>query len=89
MKKQGEELAKLKKASVEKPLSFRGHLSKQKDAIKTVFADGKGEVVFNIRAAAIMGTDNAVTGHDELPEDLIESFSIGAFVEKRQDRDAV
>jgi hypothetical protein len=89
MKKQGEELAKLKQVTEEKPLSFRAHLQKNKKAIEEVFVNGQGEVKFDIRAAAIMTTENVVDGLDALPDDLIESFSVGGFVEKRQDREYI
>lgn len=89
MKKQGEELTKLQAQTVAKPLSFREHLVKQKEAITKVFNSGEGEVRFDVRAAAIMTTENTVTGFDDLPEDLLNSFSMGGFVEKRRDTEYI
>lgn len=89
MKKQGEELQKLKQVTEEKPLSFRAHLAKNKKAIEDVFVNGQGEVKFDVRAAAIMNTGNVVDGLDALPDDLINSFSVGGFVEKRQNREYI
>ncbi len=41
------------------------------------------------KAAAVMTVANTVTGLDSLPDDLIESFSEGQFVAKRQPREWV
>lgn len=47
------------------------------------------QMKLNIREAVNMTTDNTITGHSSLPDDLLESFSVGAFVPKRQPREYV
>jgi Phage capsid family. len=94
LQKQGEELASLKelggkgKKEVD---AVRAWLNDQKnqDKIERIFNTGEGEIKLDVRAAATMTLDNTITGHAALPDELIESFSIGAFVPKRQAREYV
>lgn len=84
---QGKALAKLQEtATATTAESFRSILSSKMKDIQKAMQKREGFVKLNVRAAAIMTTENTIDGHADLPEDLIESFSIGAFVEKRQNR---
>lgn len=67
--------------------TFKQELQKRMKDIDRVFTTGEGEVKFNLRA--VMTTDNVVDGYATLPDDLIESFSVGAFIEKRRPREYV
>lgn len=69
-----------------------------KEALNTRFADMEAvlkarseakEFVLNVRAGVLMTTENVVEAADEIPEDLIDSYSISAFVEKRRDREYI
>jgi hypothetical protein len=88
LRKQGEELTALKEKGVKPPAKdFKMVLHEKMGDIEKIFKTKSGEVVLNIKAASIMSMDNIVNGEEYLPEDLIESFSQGAFVEKRQPRE--
>jgi len=92
LKKQGEEITAIKELAVtgkKEVNSVRSILDKKMDDIQKIFERGEGELRLDVRAAATMTLDNTITGHSSLPEDLIESFSIGAFVPKRQSREYV
>jgi hypothetical protein len=93
LRTQGEELAKLKTATTTPmKLNLRSLLESNMDKIQALFEKREGagkEFNLNLRAPAIMTTANTITGLDLLPDDLIESFSIGAFVPKRQPREYV
>lgn len=94
LKKQGEELTALKELSnTGKKKEFGGVRAmladkKLQDQIQKIFETGQGEIRLDTRAAAVMTLDNTLTT-DTIPEELIESFSIGAFVPKRQAREYV
>ena len=86
--KQGEAIAALQQnGGGEAKKSFRSELAGLMGDVKKVFERRNGTVKLNLRAAVVMATDNTIEGYDDLPEDLIESFSVGAFVEKRQPRE--
>lgn len=93
--KQGEEITALKGQLAKEggsKLNIRGVIEKNWKNIEETFKSGrdsKAEVVLNLRAPAVMKLDNTITGDDLLPEDLIENFSIGAFVPKRYPREYV
>lgn len=93
LKKQGEEITKLQKSvkGEGEKRTFKDELNKRMADIEKVFnaRDNGREVRLNLRAAVTMNTGNTLTGYDDLPEDLIESFSVGAFVAKRQPREYV
>ena len=93
LKKQGEELlelkGKLEKSSANK-FNLREMINKNMKNIESAFKDPEAkEVVLNVRVAATMTLGNTITGDDLLPEDIIESFSIGAFVNKRYAKEYV
>lgn len=89
LKAQGEaiEALKLRGTGGEKR-SLKMELEKRMADIEAAYKGG-AEFRLNLRAAAIMTTANTVDGYDELPEDLIESFSVGAFVPKKRPREYV
>lgn len=88
LKKQGEELTALKEKGAKPAVKdFKMVLHEKMNDIEKIFKTKSGEVVLNLKAAAVMSMDNIVNGEEYLPEDLIESFSQGAFVEKRQPRE--
>lgn len=88
IKKQGEEITALKeKGGAPKAKDFKAVLSEKMPDIEKIFKQKSGEVILNIKAASVMSLDNIVNGEEYLPEDIIESFSVGAFVEKRQPRE--
>lgn len=90
IKKQGEEITALKeKGGVPVVKDFKKFLSEKMPEIEKIFKSKSGEITLNIKAASVMSMDNIVTGEEYLPEDLIESFSVGAFVEKRQPREYI
>ena len=97
MKKLGDEITALKesaKNSEGKKLSFRAafnqFLDENKDQLRALMEGGPGnELRFDIRAAETMTSTNTITGHSGLPDDLIESFSVGSFVAKRHPREYV
>ncbi len=95
LKKQGEELLELKGKLAKdggSKLSFRQAFDSQWKAIEEVYKTGKQdkkEVVLNTRAAAVMTLANTIDGDDLLPDELIESFSVAAFVPKRYPREYV
>jgi hypothetical protein len=90
LKAQGEaiEAIKLRGNGGAEKRSLRGELEKRMSDIESAYKGG-GEFKLNLRAAAIMTTANTVGGYEALPEDLIESFSVGAFVEKKRPREYV
>lgn len=67
--------------------TMKSALAKNMDEIEKVFAGGpaakRSFTLDATRAAAIMTTENTIEYPEELPEDLIESFSISDFVPKR------
>lgn len=96
LQKQGEELTALKELGgkgAKKEFGGVRSMLQHKDIqekIKKIFETGQGEIRLDTRAAAVMTTDNTITTDPvNIPEELIESFSIGAFVPKRQQRDYV
>lgn len=96
LKKQGEEIAALKAISsggqagkMELRSILDKFFDKEKDKLSNMLESRSGQVRLNIRAAAAMTTLNTIEGHDSLPDDLIESFSIGQFVPKRFPREYV
>lgn len=93
LKKQGEDITALKELATTSKKgvnSIRAWFNDEKNIkkLEQAFYNG-GEIKLDVRAAATMTLDNTISGHDALPEDLIESFSIGAFVPKRQPREYV
>jgi len=92
LKKQGEEIAALKENGGDGKKKFKGiraMLNDQMENLKKIFETKQGEIKLNVRAAATMTLGNTIEGDDTLPEDLIENFTIGAFVPKRQAREYV
>jgi hypothetical protein len=92
LKKQGEDIQAMSermKTGEKKVGGVRALLKEKMPDIKKIFESGQGEVKLNTRAAVVMTLGNTTTGDDDLPEEIIESFSIGAFVEKRQAREYV
>jgi hypothetical protein len=88
LKAQGAELTALKEKGAKPAVKdFKMVLHEKMNDIEKIFKTKSGEVVLNIKAASVMSMDNIVNGEEYLPEDLIESFSTGAFVEKRQPRE--
>lgn len=86
LKKQGEAILALKEKG------GKGTVVSMKQYIDDVLATPEFEQMvrnktgvfkLNIKAAANMGLSNTITGDSSLPDDLIESFSLGQFVPKR------
>lgn len=72
----------------EKRNAFKESIGKALEQAEIVHRSGgsdKREIVFNVRAAVVMDTTNTVDNTD-IPEDILDSFTIGAFVEKRRGR---
>jgi hypothetical protein len=97
LKKQGEEIKSLKEIGKKRNKSA-GNIVKDlleeksnMEKIERIMKTRKGNITLNVRAAVVMTTDNAgaPVGNDDLPDDLIESFSVSAFVPKRQAREYV
>lgn len=87
LKKQGEEIQKLKEnGGVTKVEDFRSVLNSKMEDVKKVMARREGVVKLSFRAAEIMTTQNTVDGLEDIPDDLILSFSMGSFIEKRRSR---
>ncbi len=61
-------------------------LEKNMDAIGKVMRskDAKQTIVINTRAAVIMEMDNAIDEPNDMPDDIIESFSVDSMVKKRR-----
>lgn len=91
LKAQGEEIAALKGTAGKKvKTTFKTVLNKYKDQIKAVFDKREGSIQLDVpKVAVVMTTANTIDGHDDLPTDLIESFSEATFVAKRQPREYV
>lgn len=92
LKKQGEDITALKEKEGEKKVaSIRSVLKAAREKVETLYNGHQAgaEIKLDVRAAVVMTTGNTVTGHDDLPTDLIESFSEGQFVAKRQPREYV
>lgn len=89
LKKQGEEITALKESGTGKKKDLKAILNDSKEKIKALFESTSGEFKLNLKVAVVMTTGNTITGHDDLPTDLIESFSEGQFVAKRQPREYV
>jgi len=94
LKKQGEDITALMekgKKSDKKVNSIRAWFDdkKNQEKLQRIFETGSGDIKLDVRAAATMTLDNTISGHDSLPEDIIEDFSIGAFVPKRYPREYV
>lgn len=94
LKKQGEAilaLQEMKGKVVTK--SFKEQFNEKMADIEKLHKEGKGKqgasMVLDIKAAANMTLSNTISGDDVLPDTLIESFSIGAFVPKRYPREYV
>lgn len=69
--------------------TFKSILDAQMDEIEKAFKPGAKAFELSLKAPAVMTTDNTITGHSSLPDDLIESFSEAAFVAKRRPREYV
>ncbi len=90
LKKQGEEITALKENGGQaKKKTFKSVLDEKMGDIEKIFKAKAGIFELSLKAAAVMTTDNTITGHSSLPDDLIESFSEGKFVAKRQPREYV
>lgn len=69
--------------------TFKSILDEQMDEIEKSFKPGAKPFELSLKAPAVMTTDNTISGHSSLPDDLIESFSEAAFVAKRRPREYV
>lgn len=86
--KQGEQITALQERSVEKAIKnpLKAALEKNMPELEKRFASkgaDKSEIKFNIRAAAVMTLVNTID-ETAVPDDLIESMSMDAFVKKRR-----
>lgn len=89
LREQGEAITVLKgQGTPGNSKSMKEMLSEKMGDVERAFKSKQGEVRLSLKAAAIMTTDNTIDDSD-LPDDLIESFSVGAFVEKRRPRQYV
>lgn len=60
------------------------------DDISKIARSGEGSIALNVRAAAIMTTENVIDYPEEgIPDEMIESFDVGEFVRKRRPRQYV
>lgn len=91
LKKQGEELAQLKSlgAGTGKAKNFKLQLEEKMADVEAIVKAKSGSVKMSLKAAAIMTLDNTIAGDNLLPDELIESFSVNAFVPKRIPREYV
>jgi hypothetical protein len=94
LKKQGEDIAAIVEKgtkSDKKVNAIRAWFEDKKvqEKLQRIFETQSGEIKLDVRAAATMTLDNTISTEGTLPEELIESFSIGAFVPKRQPREYV
>lgn len=62
--------------------AIRTALQSRMTDIQALMTAKKGSIEFNVRAAVVMTTENTIDETD-VPEDIIESFSMGAYVPKR------
>jgi len=84
LKKQGEAIAALKeKAGKPEKMNVKQLLDDSMEELQKIVRAKSGFVKLNVKTAANMTLSNTITGDNLLPDDLIESFSIGAFVPKR------
>lgn len=89
LKAQGDEITALKEQGGEtKKKSFESMLNEKMADAEKIFKAKSGSLELSLKVAAVMTTDNTIST-DTLPQDLIESFSEGAFVAKRQPREYV
>lgn len=95
LKAQGIEIAALKEAAGKqtgKAKTFKEWFHAILPEIEKVFKAGEGSRVFSAvttaKAAAIMTSENVVD-FNAMPDDVIESFSLGGFVAKRRPREYV
>lgn len=91
LKKQGEAIAELKSLGAGSPMkkNFRAQLEEKMADVENIVRAKAGNVKLSIKAAAIMTLDNTISGDNLLPDELIESFSVNAFVPKRIPREYV
>lgn len=95
LKAQGIEIAALKEAAKggeKQPMNFKQWLGSIMPEIEKVFKSGEGVRVFasdEARKAAVIMTSENVVDYTGIPTDTIDSFSLGAFVEKRRPREYV
>lgn len=90
LKKQGEELTALKMmGGAVKEITFKDSLKEKMGELELMSKSREGAVILSLKAPAVMALSNTITGDNLLPDTLIESFSISAFVPKRQPREYV
>lgn len=90
LKKQGEEIQALKALGAPvKNKGFRDQLEEKMVDVENVVKAKAGSVKLSLKAAAVMTLENTITGDNVLPDELLESFSVGAFVPKRFPREYV
>jgi hypothetical protein len=91
LKEQGIEIAALKEQAGKqnpKGMDFKAWFHSILGDIEKVFNAREGSKTFVAKAAVIMTSENVVD-FSALPTDLIDSFSLGSFVEKRRPREYV
>lgn len=91
LRKQGEEIAALKSLGdgVNKPKSFQLQLEEKMADIENIVKAKSGSIKLSLKAPAVMRLGNTIEGDALLPDTLIESFSVAAFVGKRFPREYV
>jgi hypothetical protein len=90
LKKQGEAIEHLKSVGTPvKNKTFKTELEEKMADVENVVRAKAGQVKLSVKAAAIMTLENTITGDAALPDELLESFSVGAFVPKRYAREYV
>ncbi len=93
LKEQGIQINALKELGIsggKKGITVKEWINSIMDDVKKVYdagTEGAGRT-FQAKAAVIMNSAN-VTDYSELPDDLIDSFSLGGFVDKRRPREYV
>lgn len=91
VKKHGEALTALKEGGKngKETKSFKVLLNEKMAEVEKLMKTKEGGISLSLKAPATMTLANTIEGDDLLPDELIESFSIGQFVGKRQPREYV
>lgn len=91
LKAQGLEITALKEAAGKqnpKGMMFKDWFHSLLPEMEKIFNAHEGSKTFTAKAAVIMTSENVVD-YSALPDDVIDSFSLGGFVEKRRPREYV
>lgn len=84
-----EEVGSEKRNKTVKTTPIKELLEKRMKDIEKVMKGKKGTVELNVRAAVIMNMDSAIEEPNDMPDDIIESFSVDSFQKKRQPKEYI